>query len=106
MTSLRTKLIAGIFLLLLVAFGLSSVLLINQKTDELAMDTYGSVKSFSDLTAPTVVELYERYLSQDNFVYYNREIQKMFDKTEEVVGIGLANSGSTTIEPLSHPFSV
>jgi serine phosphatase RsbU (regulator of sigma subunit) len=90
MTSLRTKLIAGIFLLLLVAFGLSSVLLINQKTDELAMDTYGSVKSFSDLTAPTVVELYERYLSQDNFVYYNREIQKMFDKTEEVVGIGLA----------------
>lgn len=90
MISLKTKLIAGIFLLLLVAFGLSSVLLIRQKTDELALDTYGSVKSFSDLTAPTVVELYERYLAENSFVYFNREVQKMFDKTEEVIGIGLA----------------
>ncbi len=90
MTSLKTKLIAGIFLLLLIAFGLSSVLLINQKTNELAMDTYASVKSFSDLTAPTVVELYERYLAEDSFVYFNREIQGMFDKTQEVTGIGMA----------------
>ncbi len=90
MKSLKTKLIAGIFLLLLVAFGLSSVLLINQKTEELSLDTYHSVKSFSDLTAPSVVELYERYLAEDSFVYFNREIQKLFDKTEEVVGIGMA----------------
>ncbi|MBT7483688.1 HAMP domain-containing protein, partial [Candidatus Peregrinibacteria bacterium] len=89
MTSLKTKLIAGIFLLLVIAFGLSSVLLINQKTDELSMDTYGSVRSFSDLTAPTVVELYERYLAEDSFVYFNREVQKLFDKTQEVTGIGL-----------------
>ena len=91
LTSLKTKLIAGMVVLLIVAFGLSSVLLIKQKKEELSLDIYHSIKSFSDLTASQVVEFYERYLAEDSFVYFNREIQQLFDKTEEVTGIAVAS---------------
>lgn len=90
MNSLKTKLIAGMVLLLIVAFGLASILLIQQKKQELSMDVFFEVKSFSDLAAPSIVEVYEHYLAEDSFVYFNREIQGLFDKTQEVVGIGLA----------------
>ena len=76
--------------LLVVVFGLSAFLLIQQKTLELSQDIYTSVKSFSDLTAPRVVEYYDRYLAEDSFLYFNREIQQLFDKTVDVSGIGLA----------------
>lgn len=90
LTSLKTKLIAGMVVLLIVAFGISSLLLIQQKKEELGWDTYLSVKSFSDLTAHHIIDVYEQYLSQDSFIYFNREIQELFDQTQEVVAIGIA----------------
>lgn len=91
MRSLKTKLIAGMILLLMIAFGIAAALLIRQKTVELSEDIYHEVKSFSDLTAPQVVGLYEHYLAEDSFVYFNREIQHLFDKTQDIVGIGLVS---------------
>jgi serine phosphatase RsbU (regulator of sigma subunit) len=95
--SVKSKLIAGMGVLLLVSFGLAAVLLIRQKTVELSSDLYHSVKRFSDLTTPQIVELYERYLSQDSFVYFNREVQKLFDKTDDIVGIGIASYPGTIL---------
>lgn len=95
--SVKTKLITGMALLLIVAFGLAATLLIRQKTVELSADLFRSVKSFSDLASPQIVELYERYLSEDSFVFFNREIQQLFDKTQEVVGIGIAEYDGTIL---------
>lgn len=89
--SLKLKLIAGMTVLLIVAFGVSAVLLIRQKTQELSADIYNSIRSFSDLTAPQIVDFYERYLAEESFVYFNREIQNLFNKTQEIVGIGVAD---------------
>ncbi|MFA5842455.1 MAG: SpoIIE family protein phosphatase [Candidatus Gracilibacteria bacterium] len=89
--SLKTKLTLGMIVFLMVSFGVSSVLLVKQKTVELSRDLYTSVKSFSDLTAPQVVGFYEQYLGEESFIYFNREIQKLFDKTEEVSGIGIVS---------------
>lgn len=88
--SLKTKLIIGMTLLLVLAFGVAATLLIKQKTRELSEDIYREVRSFSDLTAPPIVGLYERYLAEDSFVYFNREIQKLFGKTAVVRNVGLA----------------
>lgn len=88
--SLKTKLIVGMALLLVLAFGVAATLLIQQKTKELSEDIYREVRSFSDLTAPQVMGLYERYLAEDSFVYFNREIQQLFGKTATIKGIGLA----------------
>lgn len=96
-TSLKTKLIAGIGLLLVLAFGSSSLFLIHQKTGEMAADIYREVRSFSDLTAPPVISLYERYLAENSFVYFNREVQKFFSKTPVVTGIGVASYAGTVL---------
>ncbi len=88
--SLKTKLIVGMALLLVLAFGVAAMLLIQQKTWELSEDIYREVRSFSDLTAPQVVGLYENYLAEDSFVYFNRELQKLFGKTAVITNIGLA----------------
>lgn len=88
--SLKTKLVAGMIVLLIVAFGLSAVLLIREKTRELSEDIYRQVRSFSDLTAPQVIGLYERYLAEDSFVYFNREVQRLFSKMPVLSGIGVA----------------
>ena len=77
-------------LLMIVAFGLSAVLLIREKTRELSDDIYRQIRSFSDLTASQVISLYERYLAEDSFVYFNREIQSIFSKTPVITGIGVA----------------
>ncbi|HCW32093.1 MAG: serine phosphatase, sigma-B regulation protein RsbU (phosphoserine phosphatase) [Candidatus Peregrinibacteria bacterium GW2011_GWE2_39_6] len=97
MHSLKTKLIAGMTLLLIIAFSLSAALLIRQKSQELSTDIYDSIRSFSDLTAVQIVELYERYLSQESFVYFNREIQDLFNKTQEITGIGIADYNGTVL---------
>jgi serine phosphatase RsbU (regulator of sigma subunit) len=95
--SLKTKLIAGMSLLLILAFGLSAVLLIKEKTRELSDDIYNQVRNFSELTAPTVTGLYERYLAEDSFVYFNREIQSIFGKTPVITGIGMAEYAGTVL---------
>jgi len=88
--SLKTKLVVGMVILLVLAFGLSAVLLIKEKTRELSDDIYREIRSYSDLTAPQITTLYERYLAEDSFVYFNREIQSIFGKTPVITGIGVA----------------
>lgn len=95
--SVQNKLIVGIAVLLVLAFGCSAFLLIQQKKQELSADLYHSVKSFSDLTALQVVQLYEHYLSEDSFVYFNRAIQDLFDQTDVITGIGLVDYGGTIL---------
>ncbi|KKT76640.1 MAG: Serine phosphatase [Candidatus Peregrinibacteria bacterium GW2011_GWA2_44_7] len=95
--SLKSKLIAGMTLLLVLAFGISSVFLIRQKTDELGADIYHSIRGFSDLTAPQIIDFYEQYLSEESFLYFNREIQSLFTKTQEIEAIGLAEYSGTVL---------
>ncbi|MFC1616160.1 SpoIIE family protein phosphatase [Patescibacteria group bacterium] len=82
--SIRTKLIFAFSLLLAVVFALSAYLLINEKEQELAEDIYSNTLAFVKLTASDVSSDYDLYLAQNSFIYFNRQIQDLFDQNNEI----------------------
>ncbi|PJC36505.1 hypothetical protein CO046_05340 [Candidatus Peregrinibacteria bacterium CG_4_9_14_0_2_um_filter_53_11] len=84
MTSIKTKLSLGISLVLVFLFTITALLLVNEKKSELAGDIYTNARSFSELTAPRIQELYTSLLAENSFVLFNREIRDIFSKNEDV----------------------
>jgi HAMP domain-containing protein len=89
--SIRNKLILAISLLVIVLFSIAGMLFISEKKIELADDIYTNALAFSRLTAPTVVYNYDLYLAQNGFVYFNREINSVFDQNADVSVIKVLN---------------
>lgn len=84
MYSIKSKLVAVIMLLIVGLFSLSAVLLIKEKEKELTQNIYFQTRSFGELTSEDVVNNYRLYLAQNGFIYFNREISAMFQKTQDV----------------------
>ena len=82
--SIRTKLILAITALMAVVFSSIAFLFINEKKVELADDVFVGVKAFAELTAPDIASATDLYLMEEGFVYFNREIQKMFEQNRDV----------------------
>ncbi|MBI4232446.1 SpoIIE family protein phosphatase [Candidatus Peregrinibacteria bacterium] len=82
--SIRSKLIFAISLLIVILFSIASYLFITEKKREIAQDIYVNVLAFSKLTAPTVAYDYELYLKENSFVYFNREIQAIFEQNDDI----------------------
>ncbi len=91
MNSLKTKLIVAITVLILILFGLTAGLFLGEKQRELTQDIFVNAQSFAELTAGGVVSDYQLYLPQESFVYFNREIQKTFDKFSDLASIRIAS---------------
>lgn len=89
--TIRQKLIFAISTFILVLFSLVAWLFINEKRTELADDIYVNSLAFAKLTAPEVVEIYDLYLAQDSFVYFNREISNIFEQNDDVDRIQLVS---------------
>lgn len=87
MNSLKTKLILAISVLILLLFGITVALFLGEKQRELTEDIFVNARSFAELTAPGIVADYNLYLPQESFVYFNREIQKTFEKFQDLDGI-------------------
>ncbi len=82
--TIRNKLILAISILVVVLFSLSAYLFINEKKTELAEDIYVNSLAFAKLTAGDIANNYELYLAQDAFVYFNREIKKVFEQNADL----------------------
>jgi serine phosphatase RsbU (regulator of sigma subunit) len=91
MHSLRSKLVVTISVLIIVLFGLASWLLIGEKEQELTEDIYNQARAFAELTASDIVNDYNLYLAQKSFVYFNREIQDVFQKFTDLESIKVIN---------------
>lgn len=91
MYSIRVKLVLGISALIVILFTITAFLLINEKEREISHDIYTKARSFSELTAPTVADLYSSLLSQNSFVLFNREIKDIFRKDEDISAITLSS---------------
>ncbi|MEZ4086992.1 MAG: SpoIIE family protein phosphatase [Candidatus Gracilibacteria bacterium] len=91
MNSLKTKLIVAITVLILILFGLTAGLFLGEKQRELTQDIFVNAQSFAELTAGGVISDYQLYLPQESFVYFNREIQKTFDKFSDLASIRIAS---------------
>lgn len=90
---IRTKLIFAISILIIVLFSAIAYLFIQEKRDELALDIYNNTLAFSKLTASNIANNYDLYLSQDAFIYFNREMKKIFDQNDDVNLIKIISYG-------------
>lgn len=97
MHSLKTKLIISISALIVVLFALTAVLFIGEKQRELTRDIFTEARSFAELTAPKVANDYNLYLAQKSFVYFNREIQGVFQKFEDLAEVQVINYRGETL---------
>lgn len=91
MHSIKTKLIFALSSLIIFLFIITAFLLIDEKRHELSLDIYNKARSFSELTAPKVIDLYESLLAENSFVLFNREIKDIFAKDEDVSAIKIAS---------------
>ncbi|MBD3330572.1 SpoIIE family protein phosphatase [Candidatus Peregrinibacteria bacterium] len=81
---ISTKLMIGVAMLVLVLFSAVAYLFINEKKTELAEDIYVNSLAFSRLTSSTIIDYYDLYLAQNSFVYFNTEIQSIFEQNEDI----------------------
>lgn len=82
--TIRSKFTIAISLLIVVIFTIVSYLFITEKKREIADDIYTNALAFSKLTAATVVYDYDTFLAQNSFVYFNREIKKIFEQNDDI----------------------
>ncbi|MFA6992526.1 MAG: hypothetical protein WC269_04590, partial [Candidatus Gracilibacteria bacterium] len=85
--TIRSKLIVSISILMVVIFAIAANLFINEKKKEMADDIYVNMISFTELTAPNIANFYDLYLKENSFVYFNREMKRIFDQNENLAGI-------------------
>ncbi len=95
--SIRKKLIFAFSILVLVLFATMAYLFIQEKKEELAKDIYVNTLAFSKLTSERVAYDYDLYLAQNSFVYFNREIQKVFAQNIDVDRIRVVSYEGETL---------
>ncbi len=84
MRSIKTKLVFATTTLIVAIMAIAAVLLIQQKERELTGDLFRNTNSFAELTATDVVEYYNLFLAENSFVYFNREIQRVFRQNPDI----------------------
>ncbi len=82
--SIRSKLVISVVLLISILFSLTAFLFIGEKKNELTEELYNKVYSFSRLTSGSIVDDYDLYMTENSFIYFNREIKKFFNMCKGV----------------------
>lgn len=85
--SIKTKLVLTISALIVVLLSAAAFVLVSEKQRELTKDIFDRARSFAELTAGNIVSDYNLYLTQNSFVYFNRNIQDTFTKNVDVSAI-------------------
>lgn len=91
MRSLKSKLIFGISLFIVLLLTVSAFLQVREKEKELINDIYLRARSFAELTADKLVADYKLYLVPDSFVYFNRNVRDILAKNEDIAWLKLVN---------------
>lgn len=90
MRSIKTKLIFGLSIVIVFLFTITAMLLVSEKERELSNDIYLKARSFSELTTPLIIDLNKTYLQEASFVLFNRGMQDVFKKNEDIQAIKIA----------------
>jgi len=91
MRSIKVKLVLATAGLVIVILSIAAFLLMQQKEHELMNDLFEKNSAFAELTAPNIMRFYNLYLAENSFVYFNREIQSVFQKTKDVNFLRIAS---------------
>lgn len=97
MRSIKTKLILAFSVLVIFLFSATAFLLIDEKKEELSHDIYKNARSFSELTAPKIIDAYSSLLAENSFVLFNREIKDVFNKNEDIAEIKIHSFAGDTL---------
>lgn len=95
--SIKTKMMLAITALMAVIFLMIAFLFINEKKIELADDIYMGVKTFAELTAPSIADNVELYLNEEGFVNFNKEIKKIFEQNKDVEWLKVVSYGGEIV---------
>lgn len=85
--SLKSKLILGISVFIVLLLTIAAFMQVREKERELINDILVRSRGFAELTADKLVEDYKLYLVPNSFVYFNREVQDIFSKNEDIAWI-------------------
>ncbi|MBD3328787.1 SpoIIE family protein phosphatase [Candidatus Peregrinibacteria bacterium] len=91
MNSLKTKLVVGISLFILLLFGITAFLFASETRRDLTQDIFRNARSYAELTAERISNDYNLYIPQDSFIYFNREIKDKFEKFEDLESVEIIN---------------
>jgi len=95
--SIKSKLILAITALMAVIFLMIAFLFINEKKIELADDIYFGVRTFAELTAPAIADDVDLYLNEEGFVYFNKDIKKIFEQNKDVEWLKVVSYGGEIV---------
>jgi serine phosphatase RsbU (regulator of sigma subunit) len=91
MYSIKTKLVAVITLLIVGLFTAAAILLIYEKQKELTGDIFFQSRTFGELTVDDIINDYNLYLAENSFLYFNREVSDVFQKTQNIDNLQIFN---------------
>ncbi len=95
--SIKTKLVLTISALIIVLLSAAAIVLVGEKQKELTKDIFDRAHSFAELTAENIVGDYNLYLTQNSFVYFNRNIQDTFARDVDVASIQVVGYGGNVV---------
>ncbi len=82
--SLKSKLILGISIFIIVLLTIVAFIQVHEKEKELINDIFTRSRSFAELTSDRIVEDYKLYLIPNSFIYFNRDVQDILSKNEDI----------------------
>lgn len=91
--SLKSKLILGISVFVVLLLTVSAFLQVQEKQKELINDIAVRARSFAELTHDTIVGDYKLYLIPNSFVYFNRDVQDILANNEDIPWIQVVSFG-------------
>jgi serine phosphatase RsbU (regulator of sigma subunit) len=85
--SLKSKLILGISVFIILLLTMASFMQVREKEKELTNDILIRARGFAELTADKLVNDYKLYLIPNSFIYFNREVQDTLAKNEDIAWV-------------------
>jgi len=73
--------------LIISVIAMTSGILVFQKMNELKSDIYTNARSFAELTADDIVDLEQKYLSSNSFLFFNRDLSETLKKNADTKGV-------------------
>jgi len=87
MKSLKTKFVLIMTLLIITIIAVTSGTLVFQKMTELQSDIYINARSFAELTAEDIVQLQDKYLASNSFLFFDRDLDETVKKNSDIKGV-------------------
>ncbi|MBD3270186.1 SpoIIE family protein phosphatase [Candidatus Peregrinibacteria bacterium] len=91
MKSLKSKLILAISIFVIALLISAAVIQIREERKNITQDIFENAMSFAELTSESIINDYKLYLIPESFLYFNREIEQVFDKNPDISRIRIAD---------------